>query len=244
MAPYTMFHSLNNNTSVIPRWLTSEEGIIATTLVGMFDNGSVRLSRRDDPYHRNLVTYIIVGAVVFLFLLAIPALEVCRRKSRWGKTQRDIPSSASAEVNDRPVTPPTQPTPESWEQELRDWREMHWAAQEGASDHFIVPPSSTYPSKRRVPVHYDGENDDQLFVVGSMDYDEHHEGLRSPVVIGISTATAMPIKNVSGSQKSIDLGSAKSKESEDSATSSLQDGSDKGASGYWDSIVDDIVKQD
>ncbi|KAI1648429.1 uncharacterized protein F4817DRAFT_314715 [Daldinia loculata] len=242
MAPYTMFHSHNNNTSATPRWLTTEG--IATTLVGIFDHGSFRLSRRDDPYHRNLVTYIIVGAVVFLFLLAIPAFGVCRRKSRWGNAQRGIPSSASAEVNNRPMTTPTQPTPESWEQELRDWRDMHWATQAGTSDHFIVPPSSTYPSKRRLPVYHDGENDDQVFVVGSMDDDEHHEGPRSPMVIGISTATAMPIKNVSGSQKSIDLGSAKGKESDDSSTSSLQDDSNKGTTGYWDSIVDDVVKKD
>ncbi|KAI0845008.1 hypothetical protein F5Y00DRAFT_265973 [Daldinia vernicosa] len=232
MAPYTMFHSHGNNTSVTPRWLTTEG--IATTLARIFDRGSFQLSRRGDPYHRNFVTYIIVGSVVFLFLLVIPVFAVCRRKTRWGSAQRNVPSNTSAGVNNWPKTTPTWPTPESWEQELRDWRDMHWATQAGTSDHFIVPPSSAYASKRRLPVYQDGENDDEVFVVGSLDDDDrHHEGLRSPMVIDISTATAMPIKNVSGRQKSIDLGSAKGRESWASSAPS-----------YWDSIVDDVVKKD
>ncbi|KAI0122009.1 hypothetical protein F4814DRAFT_445957 [Daldinia grandis] len=243
MAPYMMFNLHDNNASVAPGWLTTSEGIV-TTPVGMFNHESFQLSRRDNPYHRNFITYIIIGAVVLLFLLAIPAFELCRRRSRWGNAQRNARSSAPAEVNSRPVTTPTKPTPESWEQELREWRDMHWAAQAGNSDHFIVPPSSTYPSKRRLPVYHDGENDDQMFVVGSMDDSELDEELRSPMVIGISMATAMPIKNVSGSQKSIDLGSAKGKGSDVSSMSSLQDDSDSGTTGYRVNIVDGVVKKD
>ncbi|KAI8962376.1 hypothetical protein F5Y11DRAFT_192797 [Daldinia sp. FL1419] len=223
MAPYVNLHAHDDTTLVTARMSTTEVP--------------------KEPHHLNTAAYIFLGVLVgFCFIVFPLTAAFSRMVRRRGKARAATSNTPPSPT--RPPKPP-RPTSESWERDLRNWRDMHLASQQGSSK-YVTPPRPTRFAKRRAAI--EDSQDNEVLVVTIDEDDDIRSEPRSPMIIGVSTAMAMPIKDVSGSQKSVELGSDKGREPEGqapeySAALNIQQKSDEDGAVFWDRLIRDDSKR-